>query len=76
MIFYVSLMKKIRIRYLIPELVYLTGQDDLDENERSEILEKSKPQPTKKVQLMEKGFKYLKTKEKRIIKKMLIKIIN
>ena len=60
---------EIRIRYLIPELVYLTGQDDLDENERSEILEKSKPQPTKKVQLMEKGFKYLKTKEKRIIKK-------
>ena len=60
---------EIRIRYLIPELVYLTGQDDLDEKERSEILEKSKPQPTKKVELMEKGFKYLKNKEKRKMKK-------
>ena len=60
---------EIRIRYLIPELVYLTGNDDLDERERSEILEKSKPQPSKKVELMEKGFKYLRNKEKRKIKK-------
>ena len=60
---------EIRIRYLIPELVYLTGQDDLDEKERSDILEKSKPQPTKKVELMEKGFKYLRNKEKRKLRK-------
>ena len=60
---------EIRIRYLIPELVYLTGHDDLDEKERNDILEKSKPQPTKKVQLMEKGFRYLNNKEKRKIKK-------
>ena len=60
----------IRIRYLIPELVYLTGIDDLEEKERSDILDKSKPQPAKKVQLMEKGFKYLRNKEKRkIVKK-------
>ncbi len=60
---------EIRIRYLIPELVYLTGIDDLDEKERSDILEKSKHNPTKKVQLLEKGFSYLKTKEKRKIYK-------
>ena len=61
---------EVRIRYLVPELVYLTGQDDLDEKERSDIIEKSKPNPTKKVQLLEKGFNYLKTKEKRkIVKK-------
>ena len=60
---------EIRIRYLIPELVYLTGHDDLDEKERNDILEKSKPQPAKKVQLMEKGFRYLTNKEKRKVKK-------
>ena len=60
---------EVRIRYLIPELVFLTGHDDLDENERSIILEKSKSQPTKKVELMEKGYKYLRNKEKRKIKK-------
>ena len=41
---------EIRIRYLIPELVYLTGHDDLDEKERNDILEKSKPQPAKKAE--------------------------
>ena len=60
----------IKIRYIIPELVYLTGIDDLNEKERSDILDKSKPQPTKKVQLMEKGLKYLRNKEKRkVVKK-------
>ena len=67
---YNSETSEIRIRYLIPELVYLTGNDDLDERERNDVLEKSKPQPSKKVQLMEKGFKYLRNKEKRkIVKK-------
>ena len=65
----ISENSEIRIRYLVPELVYLTGIDDLNENERNDILEKSKPQPTKKVELMEKGFKYLNNKEKRKIKK-------
>ena len=61
---------EIRIRYLIPELVYLTGNDDLDEKERSDILEKSKPNPSKKVELMEKGFRYLRNREKRrVVKK-------
>ena len=44
--------EEVRIRYLIPELVYLTGVDDIEESERADILEKSKPQPTQKVELL------------------------
>lgn len=61
--------EEVRIRYLIPELVYLTGIDDIEESERADILEKSKPQPTKKVELFDKGFNYLTNKEKRKIKR-------
>ena len=57
------------IRYLIPELVYLTGVDELDERDRAEIIAKSKFQPSEKVRKIENGLKYLLKKEKKKIKK-------
>ena len=57
------------IRYLIPELVYLTGIDELDERDRAEIIAKSKFQPNEKIKRIEKGFSYLNNKEKKKIKK-------
>ena len=61
--------KKIIVRYLIPELCYLTGIDELDERERAEIITKSKFQPNQKVEKIEKGFSYLKNKTKKKVKK-------
>ena len=57
------------IRYLIPELCYLTGIDELNDRERAEIIAKSKFQPTQKVQKIEKGFSYLKNTNKKRVKK-------
>ena len=57
------------IRYLIPELVYLTGIDELDERDRAEIITKSKFQPHEKIKRIEKGFSYLNKTEKKKIKK-------
>ena len=57
------------IRYLIPELVFLTGIDELDERDRAEIIAKSKFQPNEKIKRIEKGFSYLNNKEKKKIKK-------
>ena len=57
------------IRYLIPELVYLTGIDELDERDRAEIITKSKFQPNEKIKRIEKGFSYLKNTDKKKIKK-------
>ena len=57
------------VRYLIPELVFLTGIDELDERDRAEIIAKSKFQPSEKVKKIEKGFSYLKNTEKKKIKK-------
>ena len=56
-------------RYLIPELVYLTGIDELDEKDRAEIIAKSKFNPNEKIKRIEKGFSYLTNKEKKRIKK-------
>lgn len=56
-------------RYLIPELVYLTGVDELEERDRADIIAKSKFQPAEKVRKIEKGLKYLNNTEKKIIKK-------
>ena len=61
--------EKIIVRYLIPELCYLTGIDELDERERAEIITKSKFQPNQKVEKIEKGFSYLKNKTKKKVKK-------
>jgi len=57
------------LRYLVPELCYLSGIDELSERDRSEIIMKSKFQPSQKVQKIEKGFSYLKKTEKKKIKK-------
>ena len=56
-------------RYLIPELVYLTGIDELDEKDRADIITKSKFNPNEKIKRIEKGFSYLTNKEKKRIKK-------
>ena len=57
------------IRFLIPELVYLTGIDELNERDRADIIAKSKFQPNEKVKRIQKGFSYLTNKEKKKIKK-------
>ena len=57
------------IRFLVPELVYLTGIDELDENDRAEIIKKSKFQPNEKIKRIENGFSYLKNKDKKQVKK-------
>ena len=57
------------IRYLIPELVYLTGIDELNERDRADIIAKTKFKPDEKIKRIEKGFSYLKNKEKKRIKK-------
>ena len=57
------------IRYLIPELVFLTGIDELDERDRAEIISKSKFNPGEKIKRIEKGFSYLTNKEKKKVKK-------
>ena len=57
------------VRYLIPELCFLTGIDELDERDRAEIITKSKFQPNEKVKKIETGFSYLKNSNKKKIKK-------
>ena len=56
-------------RYLIPELLYLTGIDELEEKDRADIIAKSKFQPNIKVKKIEKGMNYLTQKNKKQIKK-------
>jgi hypothetical protein len=53
------------IRYLIPELCYFTGIDELNERDRAEIITKSKFQPAQKIQKIESGYKYLKNQDKK-----------
>ena len=57
------------IRYLIPELVYLTGIDDLGEEALAEIKAKTKLEPKDRVKSIEKGFSLLTNTEKKKIKK-------
>ena len=54
-------------RYLIPELLYLTGIDELEEKDRADIISKSKFQPSVKVKKIEKGMTYLNQKNKKQI---------
>jgi hypothetical protein len=56
---------KERIQYLIPELVFLTGVDELPENDKAEIIAKSKFHPDQKFKKICDGMKYLQNKEKR-----------
>ena len=56
-------------RYLVPELLYLTGIDELEEKDRADIIAKSKFQPAVKVKKIEKGMTYLTQQNKRQIKK-------
>ena len=56
-------------RYIVPELVYLTGIDELEERDRADIIAKSKFQPSIKVKKIEKGMSYLTQKNKKIINK-------
>ena len=46
------------IRYLIPELCFITGIDELNENDRADIISKSQFKPYQKVEKIEKGFSY------------------
>ena len=57
------------IRYLIPELCFLTGTDDLNERDRIEVVKKSQLKPNDKVEKIEKGFAYLKKTERKKMKK-------
>ena len=57
------------VRYLIPELCFITGIDELNERERADIITKSKFKPDDKVKKIEKGFSYLKKTDKKRIKK-------
>ena len=57
------------VRYLIPELCYLTGIDELNDFDRAEIIKRSKFQPNDKVKKIEKGFAYLKNPNKKRVKK-------
>ena len=57
--------KQENVRYLVPELLYLTGVDELDEKDRADIIAKSKFQPSEKVKKIEKGMRYLTNCEKK-----------
>jgi len=58
-----------KIKYLIPELLYLTGNDELDlkEREQFKIFTKNKNSPSDKFKKLEKGIKYLSQDEKKQI---------
>ena len=56
-------------RLIVPELVYLTGIDELDEKDRADIIAKSKFQPNVKVKKIEKAMNYLLQTTKKQIKK-------
>ena len=56
-------------RYIVPELVYLTGIDELEERDRADIIAKSKFQPAVKVKKIEKGMSYLTQQSKKVLNK-------
>ena len=57
------------VRYLVPELLFLTGVDELNERDRADIITKSKFQPSDKVRRIEKGINYLSKCEKKNVQK-------
>ena len=60
-----------KIKYLIPELLYLTGNDELDPNEKQELflMRRKRNTPNEKMKKLSKGLDYLsKAEKKKIIK--------
>ena len=58
-----------KIKYLIPELLYLTGNDELDLKEREQffMMTKNRNSPIEKFKKLEKGISYLSQEEKKKI---------
>ena len=61
--------KKGKIKYLIPELLYLTGNDELNAKEKEELslMSRNKNNPSEKFKRLEKGIGYLSQEEKKQI---------
>ena len=61
--------KKGKIKYLIPELLYLTGNDELNAKEKEELslMSRNKNNPNEKFKRLEKGVSYLSQEEKKQI---------
>ena len=63
--------KNSKLKYLIPELLYITGNDDLDSKEKEDffLMSKKMSTPYEKIKKLEKGINYLtKAEKKRIVK--------
>ena len=61
--------KNSKIKYLIPELLYITGNDELDEKEKENFLlmNRNRNNPNEKFKKLEKGISYLSQEEKKQI---------
>ena len=61
--------KGTKLKYLIPELLFLTGNDELDPKEKEDFLlmNRNKNSPTEKFKRLEKGISYLSQEEKKQI---------
>lgn len=61
--------KKDKIKYLIPELLYLTGNDELDEKDKENfmLMNKNNNSPNIKFKKLSKGISYLSQEEKKKI---------
>ena len=63
--------KKSKLKYLIPELLYITGNDELDIKEKEDffLMNKKMSTPYEKLKKLTKGISYLtKEEKKRIVK--------
>ena len=60
-----------KIKYLIPELLYLTGNDELDTKEKESLflMNRNKSNPNEKFKKLAKGISYLSQEEKKKITK-------
>ena len=58
-----------KIKYLIPELLYLVGNDELDSKEKEKLflMRRNKNDPNEKFKKLAKGISYLSQKEKKKI---------
>ena len=63
--------KNSKLKYLIPELLYITGNDDLDSKEKEDffLMSKKMSTPYEKIKKLEKGINYLTKAEKKCIVK-------
>lgn len=61
--------KSSKIKYLIPELLYLTGNDELDANDKELffMMNRNKNSPNEKFKKLSKGISYLSQEEKKQI---------